>query len=173
MEWRPIPRFPNYAASDQGGLRRIRTYDGNPTCKDCKPRMKRGYLQAHLCQDGRASDEGMHRLVWEAFRGEIPQGLQINHLNGVKIDNRLDNLELCTISGNALHRFRVLGHRGPNAPSPGSRNGAAKLCESDIPVIRQLCADGMRQKDVGAKYGISQRAVSLIARGEMWKHVPL
>lgn len=38
----------------------------------------------------------VHRLVWESFRGKIPNGMQINHLNEVKDDNRLENLSLVT-----------------------------------------------------------------------------
>lgn len=38
----------------------------------------------------------VHRLVWESFKGEIPDGMQINHLNEIKDDNRLENLNLVT-----------------------------------------------------------------------------
>ena len=48
----------------------------------------------------------VHRLVWEAFMGSIPEGLQINHLNENKADNRLENLSLCTPKENTNYGTR-------------------------------------------------------------------
>lgn len=48
-----------------------------------------------------------HRLIWESVNGPIPKGLEINHINGIKDDNRLVNLELVTRSENGLHAFRI------------------------------------------------------------------
>ena len=48
----------------------------------------------------------VHRLVWEAFMGSIPEGLQINHLNENKADNRLENLSLCTAKENINYGTR-------------------------------------------------------------------
>ena len=47
-----------------------------------------------------------HRLIWESVHGPIPAGLQINHKNGVKSDNRIANLEAVTASENTLHAYR-------------------------------------------------------------------
>lgn len=48
-----------------------------------------------------------HRLVWEAVHGPIPDGLQINHINGIKSDNRISNLEVVSASENAKHSYRT------------------------------------------------------------------
>ena len=48
----------------------------------------------------------LHRLVWEAFKGEIPKGYVIDHKNADKKDNRLDNLQLLTHQENALKYHR-------------------------------------------------------------------
>lgn len=48
-----------------------------------------------------------HRLIWEATNGPIPEGMEINHINGIKNDNRLANLEVVTRSENARHAYRV------------------------------------------------------------------
>lgn len=62
-----------------------------------KPGFKgRGYLCVNLCKDGKLKNFLVHRLVVEAFQGKIPEGLVVNHLNEIKTDNRLENLEICT-----------------------------------------------------------------------------
>ena len=80
------------------------------------------YRYLFMCQAGMKSRKSAHRLVWEAFNGPIPYPLQINHKNGVRDDNRLENLELVTASGNIQHmlkRFTALGKKhneGGNYP---------------------------------------------------------
>lgn len=61
-----------------------------------------------------------HRLIWEAVHGPIPDGMQINHINGVKTDNRIDNLELVTPSENSMHAYRLGLSR-----ADGEHNGRA------------------------------------------------
>lgn len=55
-----------------------------------------GYKQAQLLKDKHRISVSVHRLVWLTFNGEIPKGLEINHIDENKDNNRLDNLELCT-----------------------------------------------------------------------------
>lgn len=45
-----------------------------------------------------------HRVIWEIFNGEIPHGMNIDHINGVRSDNRIENLRLVTKEGNAKNR---------------------------------------------------------------------
>lgn len=49
----------------------------------------------------------VHRLVWEAFNGPIPEGLEINHKNRNRADNRLENLELLTHLENMRYSARL------------------------------------------------------------------
>lgn len=48
-----------------------------------------------------------HRLIWEAVHGPVPDGLEINHKNGCKTDNRIENLELVTRGENLRHAYRL------------------------------------------------------------------
>lgn len=64
----------------------------------------KGYLRAHLSKNGKSKLYFVHRLVWEAFNGELPKGMleiQVNHINEDKTDNRLENLNLMTPKENA------------------------------------------------------------------------
>ena len=159
-----------YAVDADGNIYRTERY-GRRICRKIALRNKRGYLVAHLCRDAVRRDVYAHRIVWEAFNGPIPPNLQINHKNGKKADNRLPNLELCTASQNTAHGFRVLGRDAPNNPSPGTRNGCAKLTEDDIPFIRWLYSKGMTQKSLGLLVGVSQVMIGKIVRRENWTHV--
>jgi len=63
----------------------------------------KGYMHFAYCLNGLKKNIRVHRAVWEAFNGPVPQGLEINHKNCVRDDNRLENLELVTRSGNQNH----------------------------------------------------------------------
>lgn len=171
--WKPIPGYEDcYAVSDRGRVKRIANF-GSRSKGLLAPRVKRGYVTYHLCKNGIRKDPSAHRLVWEAFNGAIPAGMEINHLNGKRTDNRLCNLEVCSKSQNLQHSFRVLKRPPPNNPNHGSKNGAAKLTEADIPKIFALYRAGVRQQDIGRQFGVSQRMISLIVRREKWQHVAL
>ena len=55
-----------------------------------------GYKRMDLCKEGTVTHHFVHRLVWEAFNDPIPEGMQVNHINEDKTDNRLENLNLMT-----------------------------------------------------------------------------
>ena len=56
---------------------------------------------------GRTATVMAHRVIWEAVHGPIPEGLEINHMNARKDDNRIENLELVTRQGNCQHASRL------------------------------------------------------------------
>lgn len=87
----------NYEVSNLGNVRNLKTN------KILKPTIDtRGYLYVGLYSDKIHKKIRIHRLVSETFL-EVPKGMVINHLNGIKIDNRLENLEVCSQSDNILH----------------------------------------------------------------------
>ena len=174
-QWKPVLGYEDcYAVSDRGQVKRTANFGSRSKgLLAARPKYD-GYVTYHLCRDGIRKDAPAHRMVWEAFNGPIPAGMQINHLNGIKGDNRLENLEVCSQSQNLQHAYRVLKVPAPDNPSFGSKNGAAKLTETDIPAIIALYRTGKyRQKDIGKMYGVSQRTISLITRREKWQHVPI
>lgn len=81
---------------------------------------RNGYLHVGLSKDGKTKQFLVHRLVYEAFNGEIPEGIQVNHINEIKTDNRLENLNLMTLKENinwatGIQR-RAEKRRGTKAP---------------------------------------------------------
>lgn len=57
---------------------------------------KKGYIVVSLSKFGVRKSCKVHRCVYSAFHGPIPQGMQVNHMNEDKADNRLENLNLLT-----------------------------------------------------------------------------
>lgn len=170
--WKPVLDYEDlYEVSNIGSVRRITNRFGNPSGRPCKPSVSRGYLRYTLSQSSETRTFAAHRMVWEAFNGRIPSGMQINHLNGVKNDNRIDNMEVCTPSENTLHKFRVLGHVGIKNPSPGERNGRAILKDADINPIRERLRRGETNEEIAASYGVSDATIWQIRKGNTWRHV--
>ncbi len=128
-----------------------------------KPQLNRyGYPVVCLRGKPKAVLKSIHRMVVEAFVGTIPDGMQINHIDGNKQNNHLDNLEICTGSQNQLHRHRVLRQH------IGEKHPRAKLKEVDIHCIRGMAADGMSQQCIADRYSVDRTAISLILRGKNW-----
>ena len=69
-----------------------------------------GYMIVTLMVNGKRISIGEHTLVARAFCNGYKDGLQVNHLNGIRNDNRACNLEWCTASENMRHSVDVLGH---------------------------------------------------------------
>ncbi len=80
------------------------------------------YLQIDLVRNAKYNRKRVHRVVWEAFNGPIPERLEINHKDLDRANNRLDNLELVTHQQNVQHAIdayksqgllrAVKGHKG-------------------------------------------------------------
>lgn len=106
----------------------------------------------------------VHRLVFSNFMGSIPDGLEINHKNGDKADNTLDNLETCTRSGNMKHAAETMGR------NRGEQSGRAKITTDQAIQIKAL-AGSMRVRDIAAKFDIAACTVSNIIAGRRWFYV--
>lgn len=124
-------------------------------------RTPQGYLQVRKMSNGIRLHTGAHRLVWVHFFGAIPEGLTINHKNGIKADNRPDNLEVMTYSENLKHAFRM-GLKD----QWGQRNPAAKLTNAQVEQIRErYMQGGTTQQELADEFGIAYQTISDIVRG--------
>lgn len=100
----------------------------------------------------------VHRLVYEAFNGSIPNDLEINHINGIKNDNRLENLEVVTKSENIRHAIAL----GLKPAMVHETNGMAKLSESQYVELIQMILNGYSNTEIADKYGLHNRYISLV-----------
>lgn len=99
--WRDVPGYEGlYQVSDKGNVKACEKVDrrgGHRKEKLLKPyKHNKGYLGLNLRKSGQIIKHYVHRLVWETFNGSIPEGMQVNHINEDKTDNRLENLNLMT-----------------------------------------------------------------------------
>lgn len=129
---------------------------GNPIRKKC-----RGYVW--VLNPKRGVHVSVHRWIWESVNGIIPEGLQINHKNGVKTDNRIDNLELVTQSENTLHAYKT-----GLASAVGVRNGRAKLTPEIAELIRNSSAS---HASLSRLYCVSVRSIRQVRDGKSWRHL--
>jgi len=105
---------------------------------------------------------GAHRLVYYHFKGEIPPKITINHLNGIKNDNRPENLELATYSKNLHHAF-LMGLKDQS----GEKNHRLKLTNQQVKEIRDRYFKGkITQEKLAKEYGVAYQTISRIVRGE-------
>ncbi len=95
--WKDIG-IKNYAVSNMGN---VRGADGIRLLKLCD---NNGYKQVGIYNDGKLKPIKIHKLVMEAFVGERPDGFDIDHINRIKNDNRLENLRYCSKSENMLNK---------------------------------------------------------------------
>lgn len=91
----------------------------------------KGYVKVNLyTEEGKVKNVRVHRVIWEAFNGAIPDGYEINHKNCIRHDNRIENLELLThrenlLYGNGLELRRQCSIR--NAKRGGACNFAKPI----------------------------------------------
>lgn len=72
-----------------------------------------GYFQCHMNSKSKNRYPRVHRLIAQAFIPNPNNLPVVNHINGIKTDNRIENLEWCTHSENSLHSVHVIGNKPP------------------------------------------------------------
>ncbi len=158
--WRSVECVPGYEVSSLGRVRRSKPMRGTRAGKIVLPHVStRGYHRVALYSGGVVTRAYVHRLVALAFV-DNPSGLpQINHLNGVKTDNCVANLEWSTGVDNQMHAIRA-------------GRMAQKLDVDRVIAIRRLCASStLRRSEIADLFGVSPGTIYGIETRRIWRHV--
>lgn len=176
--WKDIPDYEGYYQVSNMG--RVRSLDRHYYNSRGRKRYHAGviikqnidpqrYRQVGLHRNGVSRTFRVHVLVMLVFVGER-QGVDvINHKDGDKDNNSVANLEYCSQSHNMYHAhstglIKIIGKKG-------EANNSSKLLDWQVLEIRNLRSQGLTNKNIAVKFNVSESLVSVITRGESWRHL--
>lgn len=173
--WKAVPGyFGHYEVSNHGNVRSIdklvnfwlgqRMVKGRNLIDWVLPC---GYKCVALCRDGGKSSQYVHRLVASAFIDKYDESLVVNHKDGNKLNNHVENLEWISQSANLVHALRT----GLRNSQKGEASVHAKLKESDVLQIRDMANNGVEHIDIARMFNISYSLVSSIKNRRCWRHI--
>lgn len=170
--WKDIPGYEGlYQASRSGKIRSMsrrldyrtgsRMIDG----RILRPALsKEGYLRVCLCREGEEKNGKVHRLICLTFLPNPENKPHVNHKDGNKLNNHVDNLEWCTASYNQRHAFA----KGLAKPNYSGR----KIDYETAEIIRKRCANGETKSVLGKEFGLSKGHIWFIVSGFCWNKKP-
>jgi hypothetical protein len=127
-----------------------------------------GYKRLYIYGDGFKKRDSIHRFVANAFIPNPENKPEVNHKNGIKTDNRVENLEWVTVSENRIHAFK----NKLQVSLKGSQSPNSILTESDVLEIRKLWGTKkFLKKELASKYNVSRTSIYLVVSNKSWRHV--
>lgn len=124
-----------------------------------------GYMIVSLTKECKESRFLVHRLVAKSFLSNRNKKAQVNHINGIKTDNSVGNLEWCSRSENIRHadknNLRVL---------KGEKNSGSKLTEKQVLEIRAI-GKSKTLTEIAEMYNVGYKCISKILNRKRWKHI--
>ena len=189
IEWRTIEEAPYYMVSNEGHVksckRDVKTFNGKVECfrhipetYPLKEKDIRGYKNVSVIQydsDMKPINRytrQVHRLVLENFNPvDGMENLQVNHKNGDKSDNNIENLEWMTPAENTREaNSRGLGHQ---MNQNGEMNSMASLTEDQVIEIIKITKKPNRPTDqkIANRYGVTRKTITNIRRNQTWTYI--
>lgn len=151
---------PNYVIQRDGHIFRVKK-DG--TRVEIGYTTNQGYKHISILDNvGEHRKLSVHRIVWAKYGdSKLNKNLVLNHKDGDKTNNCIDNLEQVTQKENNLHRFRVL-HVQPVI-------GNSKITKEQAEEIRSLRKNGWKYTDLMRKFNVGKTTISYVCNNKIWK----
>lgn len=173
--WKSVIGVPGYQVSNLGNVRSMtRLVKGSHDSKYMRPgkplsltRSSLGYSVVKLCHESIPFQAKVNRLVAEAF---IPNPLEkpfTNHINGIKTDNSVENLEWCTAKENTIHAYKT----GLSVGKPGTSNSRAKLSIDQVRSIRAMRDKGLKPSQIHKIMQLPKSTVDNIIYNKRWTQI--
>lgn len=167
--YKEIPGYESaYLCSNTGKIKSLKTG------KLLKPSIKHGYERVVLYKNGKYKTVSIHRVSAICFLENRENKKCVNHINGIRSDNRIENLEWCTHKENHNHAVSILKTikiEKNLGVFNGEKNGNSVLKANDVLEIKRLFISGVSQSEIAIKYGVKGPTIHKIVRGKRWKHI--
>lgn len=169
--WKDICGYEGlYQVSTLGRVKSLSKYSGCVFRNDFikKTGVKsNGYEVVCLSKNGIKKTYCVHRLVAVAFIPCDDNRLDVNHIDGNKLNNTVVNLEWCSRSENVRHAVSI----GLNVAAKGERNGKSKLTESDVVDIRLMWKTCHNYSSIARAFCVNPGTIWAIINGKSWRYV--
>ncbi len=167
VEWLAVEGFPCYEVSNRGDIRSTKRYK--------EPRILSknvsgtGYYYIHMRKDGKTYNKKVSRIVCKAFMPHVdPTRSYVNHIDGNKHNDCVENLEWCTQGENIEHAYRT----GLRKSIKGEESPHSKLTEANVRHIRSMHKNGgYSTRQIARTFNISHTTVRKICNFTDWKHI--
>jgi len=164
-EWRPVVGYETrYEVSNIGRVRSLAGRHGPyPAPRVLQPGRTNGYPYVNLLLRGIQKTHCIHRLVARAFCFGYSPGMHVNHKNGVRHDNRVQNLEWVTPTENQRHSWRELGRKGTATGKTGAAHNRSRAVTVMTPAGSVLYFGS--QREAARSLGVNQASISACITG--------
>ncbi len=143
-------------------------YQQQNISKIIKLPVQNGYHRIALSIDSKKRNWSVHRLVAMAFIPNPESKREINHINGIKNDNRVENLEWCTRSENSKHAFRI----GLQS-NKGEKHSQSIITDLQAREIKLLIKQGLKDRQIADQFNVSSRFINRIRHNQRWSHITI